>query len=129
MRYRDEDRPEWGDPERTFATAWRAPHKWVVSSSLQSVGPDTTLVRRDIAKATGAVKAQHAGAFQVGGPGPARTLTDHGLIDLYRLHVHPVVLRQGDKFFAGPRQCRVWRARCWTRTGSVRPTFRRDPVQ
>ncbi|MGB6197505.1 MAG: dihydrofolate reductase, partial [Methyloceanibacter sp.] len=39
MRYWDEDHPEWGLKERDFAAAWRSQPKWVVSSSLKSVGP------------------------------------------------------------------------------------------
>jgi riboflavin biosynthesis pyrimidine reductase len=33
----------------------------------------------------------------------ARSLTDLGLIDEYRLYLHPVVLGRGKPFFAGPR--------------------------
>ena len=33
----------------------------------------------------------------------ARSLTDLGLIDEYRLYFHPVVLGRGKPFFAGPR--------------------------
>src|SRR6185436_19153486 len=38
MRYWDEDRPEWVAEEHDFAAAWRNQPKWVVSSSLKSVG-------------------------------------------------------------------------------------------
>ena len=44
----DEDRPEWDAEERDFAAAWRSQPKWVVSSSLKSVGPNATLVYDDI---------------------------------------------------------------------------------
>ncbi len=39
MRYWDEDHPEWDAPRRAFAEAWRKQHKWVVSRTLTSVGP------------------------------------------------------------------------------------------
>ena len=48
MRYWDEDRPEWDAEERDFAAAWRSQPKWVVSSSLKSVGPNATLVDDEI---------------------------------------------------------------------------------
>jgi dihydrofolate reductase len=32
----------------------------------------------------------------------ARSLIEWGLIDVYRVYLHPVVLGQGDPFFAGP---------------------------
>ena len=43
------------------------------------------------------------GEIQVGGPDLARSLTDLGLIDEYRLYFRPVVLGRGKPFFAGPR--------------------------
>jgi len=49
------------------------------------------------------LKAQFAGEIEVGGPELAQSLTDLGLIDEYRLYLHPVVLGRGKPFFAGPR--------------------------
>jgi hypothetical protein len=45
----------------------------------------------------------HVGEIAVSGPDLARSLTDLGLIDEYRLYFHPVVLGRGKPFFAGPR--------------------------
>lgn len=103
MRYWDEDHPEWDDARRDFAAAWRAQPKWVVSRSLKSVGPNATLVDKDIEAKISGLKAQLVGEIQVGGPDLARSLTDLGLIDEYRLYIHPVVLGRGKPFFAGPR--------------------------
>jgi riboflavin biosynthesis pyrimidine reductase len=49
------------------------------------------------------LKAQLLGEIAVSGPNLARSLTDLGLIDEYRLYLHPVVLGYGKPFFAGPR--------------------------
>jgi dihydrofolate reductase len=103
MRYWDHDSPEWGADEHDFAAAWRSQPKWVVSRSLKSVGPNATLVTRDIETAMRELKAKHTGEIEVAGPDLARSLTDLGLIDEYRLYVHPVVLGRGKPFFAGPR--------------------------
>jgi dihydrofolate reductase len=103
MRYWDEDRPEWGVEEREFAVAWRSQPKWVVSRSLKSVGPNATLVSDDIEAVIRGLKTQHVGEIAVGGPDLARSLTDLGLIDEYRLYFRPVVLGRGKPFFAGPR--------------------------
>ena len=103
MRYFDEDHPEWGDAERDFAAAWRSQPKWVVSRSLKSVGPNATLVADDVETAIRKLKAELAGEIDVGGPVLAKSLTDLGLIDEYRLYLHPVVLGRGKPFFAGPR--------------------------
>ena len=44
-----------------------------------------------------------AGEIEVGGPDLAHSLTDLGLIDEYRLYVHPVVLGRGKPYFAAAR--------------------------
>jgi dihydrofolate reductase len=103
MRYWDEDHPEWDANERDFAAAWRSQPKWVVSRSLKSVGPNATLVEDDFEPVIRGLKARLAGEIEVGGPDLARSLTDVGLIDEYRLYLHPVVLGRGKPFFAGPR--------------------------
>ena len=102
MRYWDEDRPEWGAAEHDFAAAWRRQPKWVVSRSLESVGPNATLVGGDLEAAIRALKAEIDGEIQVGGPELARSLGALGLIDAYRIYLHPVVLGGGTPFFAGP---------------------------
>jgi dihydrofolate reductase len=103
MRYWDDDLPEWGAEERDFAVAWRSQPKWVVSRTLKSVGPNATLVEDDIETAIRELKARHVGEIDVTGPELAQSLTDLGLIDEYRLYLHPVVLGGGKPFFAGPR--------------------------
>lgn len=103
MRYWDDDRNVQSAEEHEFAAAWRSQPKWVVSRSLKSVGPNATLVGDDLKAALAGLKAQHAGEIDVGGPNLAQSLTDLGLIDEYRLYVHPVVLGHGKPFFAGPR--------------------------
>jgi dihydrofolate reductase len=103
MRYWDEDHPEWDAAEHDFAAAWRKQPKWVVSRSLKSVGPNATLVEDDLETVIRGLKAQFAGEIAVSGPDLARSLTDLGLIDEYRLYFRPVVLGRGKPFFAGPR--------------------------
>jgi dihydrofolate reductase len=103
MRYWDEDHPEWDGEQRDFAAAWRSRPKWVVSRSLESVGPNASLVGEDFEAEIRGLKAQLDGEIQVSGPELARSLTDLGLVDEYRLYLHPVVLGRGKPFFAGPR--------------------------
>ena len=103
MRYWQEDLPEWGAEELDFAAAWRSLPKWVVSRSLKSVGPNATLVGDDLEAAIRGLKAQLAGEIEVAGPELAQSLTELGLIDEYRIYLHPVVLGHGKPFFAGPR--------------------------
>ena len=103
LRYWDEDRPEWSAEQRNFAAAWRSQPKWVVSRSLKSVGPNATLVEDDLEAVIRGLKAQLVGEIAVAGPDLARSLTDLGLIDEYRLYFRPFVLGRGKPFFAGPR--------------------------
>jgi dihydrofolate reductase len=103
MRYWDEDHPEWTPELRDFATAWRSQPKWVVSRSLTSVGSNATLVEDDVEAVIRELKTQLVGEISVSGPDLARSLTDLGLIDEYRLYFRPVVLGRGKPFFAGPR--------------------------
>ncbi len=103
MRYWDEDHPEWEAQERDFAAAWRNQRKWVVSRSLKSTGPNATLVADDVEALIRGLKAQRVGEIHVSGPDLARSLTDRGLVDEYRLYFRPVVLGRGKPFFAGPR--------------------------
>lgn len=103
MRYWDEEHPEWSPEHREFAAAWRRLPKWVVSRSLKSVGPNATLVSDDIEAVLRDLKARLAGEITVSGPELARSVTELGLIDEYRLYLHPVVLGRGKPFFAGPR--------------------------
>jgi dihydrofolate reductase len=103
MRYWDEEHPEWNAEEREFAAAWRSQPKWVVSRSLNSVGPNATLVSENFEAVVRELKADRVGEFEVAGPELAHSLAALGLIDEYRLYLHPVVLGHGKPFFAGPR--------------------------
>lgn len=103
MRYWDDDHAEWDAAEHEFADAWRSQPKWVVSRSLTSIGPNATLVNGDLETAMRALKSERVGEIDIGGPRLARTLGDLGLIDAYRIYLHPVVLGGGKPFFAGSR--------------------------
>ncbi|MEZ5797018.1 MAG: dihydrofolate reductase family protein [Paracoccaceae bacterium] len=103
MRYWDQDDPGWDADERAFARAWRAQPKWVVSATLQDVGPNATLVRGDAPALARELKSRLPGQIDVGGTLLAHSLGQGGLIDEYRLYYHPVVLGRGTPFFAGPR--------------------------
>ncbi len=103
MRYWDDDHPEWSADEQAFAAAWRNQQKWVVSRSLKSVGPNATLIGDDLESAMRKLKTEQDGEIEVAGPRLAQSLTALGLIDEYRIYLHPVVLGQGTPYFAGPR--------------------------
>jgi dihydrofolate reductase len=103
MRYWDDDHPDWEPEGQAFAAAWRKQPKWVVSSTLTSVGPKATLVRGELEGAIKQLKAEHDGEIEVAGPRLAKSLTALGLIDEYRIYLHPVVIGGGDPYFAEAR--------------------------
>jgi dihydrofolate reductase len=101
MRYWDDDHPEWGSEEHAFAAAWRKQPKWVVSRTLQLAGPNATLVPNDVEGLVRSLKAQRDGEMGVAGPHLAGCLTRLGLIDEYRIYLHPVVIGSGTPYFSG----------------------------
>jgi dihydrofolate reductase len=103
MRYWDDDQSGWDAEERAFAAAWRRQPKWVVSRSLKSVGPNASLLEGDLEGAIRKLKAERDGEIEVAGPGLAKSLSELGLIDEYRIYLHPVVLGHGTPYFAAPR--------------------------
>ncbi len=103
MRYWDDEHPEWNAEEQAFAGAWRNQTKWVVSRSLNSVGHNAILIGDDLEGAIRKLKDEHEGEIEVAGPALAHSLTELGLIDEYRIYLHPVVLGHGKPYFAGPR--------------------------
>jgi dihydrofolate reductase len=103
MRYWDEDLPDWDAEEHDFAAVWRSKPKWVVSRSLKSVGPNATLLADDVEAVIRRLKTELAGEIDVAGPDLVHSLTESGLIDEYRIYLHPVVVGGGKPFFAGSR--------------------------
>lgn len=103
MRYWDDDHPEWSADEHAFAAAWRNQPKWVASRSLKSVGPNAKLIEESLERTIRELKAELDGEIEVAGPNLAHNLTKLGLIDEYRICLHPVIIGNGKPYFAGPR--------------------------
>jgi dihydrofolate reductase len=105
MRYWDDDQPEWTDDEREYAEAWRSNPKWVISRSMKhdDLGPNATLISDDFEGFIRELKVARDGEIEVAGTKVAQSLTELGLIDEYRIYLHPVVLGGGKPYFAGPR--------------------------
>lgn len=66
-------------------------------------GAECAACCRDLAGAMRRLKAERDGEIEVAGPALAHSLTELGLIDEYRIYLHPVVVGQGKRYFAGPR--------------------------
>ena len=96
------DQPEADEVEADFTAAWRATPKWVVSRTLDKVGPNAELLGGDLKAEVERLKAGYDGVIEVAGPELAASLTELGLIEEYWLYLMPIVLGGGKPFFRGP---------------------------
>ncbi|TGR94754.1 dihydrofolate reductase family protein, partial [Mesorhizobium sp. M1C.F.Ca.ET.188.01.1.1] len=101
MRFWDNPERETGatEVERDFARAWRETPKIVFSTTLQQVGANARLVDDDAENTVKSLKARADGLVILGGADLAASLARAGLIDEYRLYMHPVVLGGGKPYF------------------------------
>jgi dihydrofolate reductase len=95
----------WPSASGPFALPMNEIPKVVFSDSLTSADWDeTTIAAGDLAEAVTALKQERSGGYLLahGGVRFARSLIETGLIDEYRLVVHPVVLGAGEPLFNAP---------------------------
>jgi dihydrofolate reductase len=81
-----------------YARIWNALPRIVFSNSLESVDFNSRLVRGDVGEELAKLRAEFDGDLEVGGPTLAAQFIKRGLVDEYRLVVHPVVLGAGTPF-------------------------------
>ncbi len=96
-----ESDPSAGEPELNFARIWTPKPKMVFSSSLERVDWNGRLVSGDPAEQLAKLREEFDGDMGIGGATLAGAFMAQGLIDEYRLVVHPVVLGAGIRFFPG----------------------------
>ena len=91
------------DPATRGQPRLKALPKYVVSTTLDRVQwNNSILLRGDVADEVAKLKRQPGNELQVHGSAAlVRTLVEHGLVDEYRLLIHPVVLGNGKRLFAG----------------------------
>jgi dihydrofolate reductase len=95
----------WPDASGPFAAPMNEIPKVVFSNSLTSAEwGETTIATGDLADAVARLKQERSGGYLLaqGGVRFARSLVQAGLIDEYRLVVHPVLLGAGERLFLAP---------------------------
>lgn len=95
----------WPRASGPFAGPMNEIPKVVFSDSLESADwGETTIVAGDLSEAIRRLKQERSDAYLLahGGVRFARSLVETGLIDEYRLLVHPVVLGGGERIFLAP---------------------------
>jgi dihydrofolate reductase len=95
----------WPGASGPFAEPMNEIPKVVFSDSLASADwGETTIATGDLAEAVMRLKQERSDGYLLaqGGVRFARSLVESGLIDEYRLVVHPVVLGAGERIFLAP---------------------------
>jgi len=91
--------PQATAPMREFARIWNATPRFVFSTSLSSVEWNSRLVAGDVALRLAEIRSEFRGDLEVAGATLASAFIRRGLVDEYRLLVHPVILGAGTPFF------------------------------
>jgi dihydrofolate reductase len=94
-----ESDPSATEPMREFARIWNAMPKIVFSSTLESVEWNSRLVRGDVGEELARLRSEFDGDLAVAGPTLASAFIRRGLVEEYRLVVHPVILGGGTPFW------------------------------
>jgi dihydrofolate reductase len=94
-----ESDPDATDAMREFAQIWLSTPKIVFSSSLESVDWNSRLVRGDVSEELERLRTEFEGDMGVGGATLAASFIRRGLVDEYRLVVHPIAIGAGTPYF------------------------------
>ncbi|MER7727553.1 dihydrofolate reductase family protein [Streptomyces sp. NPDC096323] len=94
----DQD-PANAGPMAEFAPIWRNMPKYVYSRTQERVDWATEVFHDVVPEEVMALKEQPGGDLSVGGAGLAASFAALGLIDEYRVYVHPVLIGRGTPMF------------------------------
>ena len=82
-----------------FARIWVPKPKIVFSTTLESVAWNSRLVRGDLGEELARLRHEFDGELQIAGPTLAAWFIERGLVDEYRVVVHPVAIGGGKPYF------------------------------
>jgi dihydrofolate reductase len=119
----------WPGATGAFAKPMNDIPKVVFSNSLASADwPETTIATGDLVEAVTRLKRERSGGYLLaqGGTRFARSLAASGLIDEYRLFVHPIVLGAGERLFDTPLTIKPISTTAFSR-GAVAHVFAAHP--
>jgi dihydrofolate reductase len=94
-----EEDPESTPVTREFARIWNPMPKIVFSTSLDRVEHNSRLVSGDVGPVLEDLRREFDGDIGVAGPNLAGQFAQRGLVDEYRLVIHPVVLGSGTRYW------------------------------
>jgi dihydrofolate reductase len=115
----------WPNANDPIAATINAADKVVFSKTLTAVDwQNSSLAQADPAEELDRLRRQPGKIIGVaGGAAFAQYVSSHGLVDEYRLTIHPVVLGDGIRLFADPLKLRLIAAETFD-TGAVVHTYR-----
>jgi len=119
----------WPSASGPFAKAMNEIPKVVFSDSLASADwGETTIATGDLAATVTRLKHERSDGYLLaqGGVRFARSLVETGLIDEYRLVIHPVILGAGERLFAAPLRIEPMGSTAFRR-GAVAHVFAAHP--
>lgn len=91
--------PSLSRPMAEFAGIWRDMPKTVYSRTLTHADWNTTVVREVDPTEVRALRGRPGGDLALSGAELASSFAEHGLIDEYRIYVHPVLIGRGKPLF------------------------------
>lgn len=94
-----EQDPAGTEVTREFARLWNPLPKIVFSSSLDRVDHNARLVQGDVGDRLTELRREFDGDIGVAGPNLASQFVRRGLVDEYRVVIHPVVLGAGTPYW------------------------------
>ncbi|MBF8190143.1 dihydrofolate reductase family protein [Nonomuraea sp. K274] len=94
-----DQRPDAPAIEVDFARIWRAMPKYVFSKTLDKVDWNSTLMTGDLEEEVIRLKREDGGDLDVGGATLAWSVLRLGLVDEFRIFIHPLVVGAGKPFF------------------------------
>lgn len=94
-----EQNPNLNDYEYEYAHLWKDTQRIVFSKTLDKVEGNARIEREVNPQKIRELKSQTGGNMAVGGANIASTFIKHGLVDEFRLYIHPVALGGGKPMF------------------------------
>ena len=94
-----EANPESTETMREFARIWNPMPKVVFSTTLDRVDHNSRLVRGDVGEIYADLRKELDGDIGVAGPNLAGQFVQRGLVDVFKLVVHPVAIGAGTPYW------------------------------
>ena len=94
-----DQRPDLPAVTKEYARIWNAIPRIVFSRTLDHVDGNATLMREGLIEQTTKLKSQSGRWMNVCGPTLAASLIEAGMVDEFRLVIHPITLGGGKPYF------------------------------